>query len=513
MNENREMIVLLDFGAQYAQLIARRIRSAHVYCEIMPYHASAEAIAAKQPKGIVLSGGPASVLTPGSPRCDPGIFELGVPVLGICYGMQLMSVMLGGQAAQPEEREYGKVMVEVDDQDGLLAGLDSAIQTWMSHTLQVVAAPPGFIPTAHTGHCSYAAFEDRQRRFYGLQFHPEVTHTPGGRAIFHNFLFRICGCQGDWLISSFVEQALREIREQVGDKQVLLGLSGGVDSSVVATLLHRAIGDQLTAVFVNHGLMRKNEPEQVISVFRPILGDKLIAVDASQRFINKLAGVTDPETKRKIIGGEFIDVFAEEARKLGKLDFLAQGTIYPDIVESGSATGAVIKSHHNVGGLPADLPFCGIVEPLRLLFKDEVRALGKELGLPDSMVWRPPFSGPGLGIRVIGDITPEKLQIVRESDAIFRQELEAATLEQEASQYFTVLTGVKSVGVMGDERSYDYTIALRAINTEDFMTADWVHLPYDLLDKVSRRIVNEVRHVNRVVYDITSKPPASVEWE
>jgi len=513
VNENREMIVLLDFGAQYAQLIARRVRAAHVYCEILPYHTPAAAIAEKNPKGIIFSGGPASVLEPGAPRCDPGVFSLGVPILGICYGMQLMSVMLGGQVAVPDEREYGKVMVEVDHPAGLLEGAEGSIQAWMSHTLQVILPPQGFVPTAHTAHCSYAAFEDPDRKFYGLQFHPEVTHTPAGRDIFNNFLFRICGCQGDWLISSFVDRAVEQIRRQVGDKQVLLGLSGGVDSSVVATLLHRAVGDQLTAVFVNHGLMRKNEPEQVIGVFRPILGDKLIAVDASERFLAKLAGVTDPETKRKIIGAEFIAVFAEQARKLGKLDFLAQGTIYPDIVESGSSTGMVIKSHHNVGGLPADLPFCGIVEPLRPLFKDEVRALGKELGLPDSMVWRPPFPGPGLGIRVIGDITPEKLQIVRESDAILREEIEAATLEQEASQYFTVLTGLKSVGVMGDERSYDYTVAVRAVNTEDFMTADWVRLPYELLDRVSRRIVNEVRNVNRVVYDITSKPPASVEWE
>ena len=514
MNEKRDLIILLDFGAQYSQLIARRVRSAHVYCEIMPYGTPAAKLAEKEPKGIIFSGGPASVLDEDAPKCDPAVFSLGVPILGICYGMQLMASMLGGTVEVPDDREYGLVNVNVKADGRLLRGLGGDIQAWMSHTLQVSRPPEGFsVLAATTGGCSCAAFENTEKDLYGLQFHPEVTHTPRGNEIFHNFLFDICGCRGDWQMSSYVDQAVKAIREQVGNKNVLLGLSGGVDSSVVAALLHRAVGQQLTAVFVNHGLLRKNEPEEVEKVFRPLLGDKLIVVDASKRFLDKLAGVTDPEAKRHIIGKEFIDVFADTARSLGRLDFLAQGTIYPDIVESGSATGMVIKSHHNVGGLPKDLPFCGIVEPLRPLFKDEVRELGTELGLPEHMVWRPPFPGPGLAIRIIGDITEEKLLITRESDAILREEIVNSGIGREASQYFTVLTGLRSVGVMGDERSYDYTIAIRAVSTDDFMTADWVRIPFDVLDRISRRIVNEVRHVNRVVYDITSKPPASIEWE
>lgn len=513
MDTKHEKIILLDFGAQYTQLIARRVRAAHVYCEIMPYHTPAAAIAAAEPRGIIFSGGPASVLAADAPRCDAKVFDLGLPILGICYGMQLMTDMLGGVVEAPDAREYGKVMIEVDDGGLLLAGMPARFQGWMSHTLQVTRPPAGFVSTAHTQHCAYAAFENRARNFYGLQFHPEVTHTEQGSTVLDNFLRRVCGCRGDWQISSYVEQAVADIRAQVGEKQVLLGLSGGVDSSVVAALLHRAVGDQLTAVFVNHGLMRKNEPAEVEAVFRPRLGDKLIVVDASQRFLDQLAGVADPETKRHIIGKEFIEVFAETARRLGRLDFLAQGTIYPDIVESSSATGMVIKSHHNVGGLPQDLPFCGIVEPLRPLFKDEVRELGIELGLPQDLVWRPPFPGPGLAIRIIGAVDADKLEIVRESDAILRAEIAAAELGREASQYFTVLTGLRSVGVMGDERSYDYTVAVRAVSTDDFMTADWVRIPFAVLDRISRRIVNEVRQVNRVVYDITSKPPASVEWE
>ena len=513
MKEKRDLIVLLDFGAQYSQLIARRVRAAQVYCEIVPYNTPADKIAEMAPKGIIFSGGPASVLDSDSPRCDAKVFDLGVPILGICYGMQLMAHMLKGKVEIPDEREYGHVEVEVTTEGELLKGLQGKIKTWMSHTLQVATPPVGFAILATTSHCDCAAFENSQRHFYGLQFHPEVTHTPRGKEIFHNFLFNICGCSGDWQMKSYADEAVAAIREQVGNKQVLLGLSGGVDSSVVATLLHKAVGDQLTAVFVNHGLMRKNEPEEIEAVFRPLLGDKLIMVDASQRFLSKLVGITDPETKRKIIGSEFIEVFAATARSLGRLDFLAQGTIYPDVVESSSATGTVIKSHHNVGGLPKDLPFCGIVEPLRLLFKDEVRQLGTELGLPEHMVWRPPFPGPGLAIRIIGDITEDKLQIVRESDAVLREEIVASGMGREASQYFTVLTGLRSVGVMGDERSYDYTVAIRAVNTDDFMTADWLKIPYDVLEKISRRIVNEVRHVNRVVYDITSKPPASIEFE
>jgi GMP synthase (glutamine-hydrolysing) len=513
VSASHDLIVLLDFGAQYSQLIARRVRADHVYCEILPYNTSAAEIAAKKPRGIIFSGGPSSVLDAAAPRCDQQIFELGLPILGICYGMQLMAVMLGGKAEIPSGREYGMVEVTVNEEGKLLQGLKGPIKAWMSHTIQVAEPPQGFALLAATPGCGCAAFADQERNFYGLQFHPEVTHTPRGSEIIHNFLYEICGCQGDWQMKSYAEQAIESIRVQVGDKRVLLGLSGGVDSSVTATLLHQAVGNQLTAVFVNHGLMRKNEPQEVEAVFRPRLGKKLIMVDASRRFLDKLSGVCDPEEKRRIIGAEFIAVFAEQARALGQLDFLAQGTIYPDVVESGSATGMVIKSHHNVGGLPKDLPFCGVVEPLRLLFKDEVRQLGLELGLPEQMIWRPPFPGPGLAIRIIGDITTDKLLIVRESDAILREEMADSGLGRAASQYFTVLTGLRSVGVMGDERSYDYTVAVRAVNTDDFMTADWLRIPYEVLDKISRRIVNEVRHVNRVVYDITSKPPASIEWE
>ena len=513
MTKTRDLIVLLDFGAQYSQLIARRVRAEHVYCEIVPYNMPAEQIAAMDPSGIIFSGGPASVLDDDSPRCDDRIFDLGIPILGICYGMQLMAHMLRGKVEIPQQREYGSVEVEVLSEGQLLEGIQGRLQTWMSHTLQVSQPPQGFQILARSEHCDCAVFENQARHCYGLQFHPEVTHTPRGREIFRNFLFKICGCRGDWQMQSYASEAIASIRQQIGDKQVLLGLSGGVDSSVVAALLHRAVGDQLTAVFVNHGLMRKDEPEEIEAVFRPLLGEKLIMVDASQRFLQKLAGITDPETKRKIIGSEFIEVFAQTARSLGHLDFLAQGTIYPDVVESSSATGMVIKSHHNVGGLPQDLPFCGIVEPLRPLFKDEVRQLGAELGLPEHIIWRPPFPGPGLAIRIIGDVTEDKLVIVRESDAILREEIVASGLGRQASQYFTILSGLRSVGVMGDERSYDYTVVIRAVNTDDFMTADWVRIPYDILDKIARRIVNEVRHVNRVVYDITSKPPASIEWE
>ncbi len=509
---NRDIIILLDFGAQYSQLIARRIRAAHVYCEILPYNTSAAVIAAKKPCGIIFSGGPASVLDLNSPRCDESVLDLGVPVMGICYGMQLITVMLGGKVVVPDQREYGKAVLSVG-QGLLFENIDKQTTAWMSHTLQVDQMPSGFRACAATPHCNTAAFENQERRLFGVQFHPEVTHTPQGHQIIHNFIFKICGCNGDWLMSSFAQTAIESIKQEVGDKRVLLGLSGGVDSSVVAALLHKAIGEQLTAVFVDHGLLRQYEREEVESVFRPRLRENLIVIDASKRFMDKLRDVSDPETKRKIIGSEFIEVFRDTALSVGQLDFLAQGTIYPDVVESGSATGMVIKSHHNVGGLPKDLPFCGVIEPLRLLFKDEVRELGTELGLPEEMVWRPPFPGPGLAIRIIGDITEEKLRIVRESDYVLRQEIANSGLGRSASQYFTVLTGLRSVGVMGDERSYDYTIAVRAVSTDDFMTADWLRLPYDILDKISRRIVNEVRNVNRVVYDITSKPPASIEWE
>lgn len=512
MSKERELIILLDFGAQYNQLIARRIRSSKVYCEILPFDTPINDIRAKNPKGIILSGGPASVLEEGSPRCDAGVFNLGVPVLGICYGMQLMAQMLGGKVAVPDEREYGKVHIKVSP-SRLLAGMDKENTAWMSHTLQVEQLPQGFKSIARSAHCPAASMENIEKNFYGVQFHPEVTHTPQGNFVFKNFLYDICGCSGDWQMSAYVEEAVASIRAKVREKKVLLGLSGGVDSAVAAALLNRAIGDQLSCVFVDHGLLRLREREEVEAVFRPRLGENLYVVDASERFLSKLAGVVEPETKRKIIGKEFVEVFSQKALEIGALDFLAQGTIYPDVIESGGGAASVIKSHHNVGGLPKDLPFCGVVEPLRYLFKDEVRALGEELGLPHSMVWRQPFPGPGLAIRIIGEVTAEKLQIVKASDYILREEIDKGGLRGMASQYFTVLTGIRSVGVMGDERSYDYTVALRVVNTNDFMTADWVRIPYDILDTISRRIVNEVRHVNRVVYDITSKPPASIEWE
>ena len=433
-------------------------------------------------------------------------------MLGICYGMQLMAHMLHGRLDTPTEREYGRVFLYTGE-GRLTKGMSKETPVWMSHTFQVMEMPEGFVSTAHSAHCPIAAMEYIEKNFYGVQFHPEVTHTPEGYKIFENFLFDICGCHGDWQMSSYINEAVADIREKVQDKRVLLGLSGGVDSAVAAALLYQAVGDQLTCVFVDHGLLRKNEREEVEEVFRPRMGDNLIVVDAKKRFLDKLSGISDPETKRKIIGKEFIEVFNDSAREVGQLDFLAQGTIYPDVIESGGGAAAVIKSHHNVGGLPKDMPFCGVVEPLRYLFKDEVRKLGEELELPHDMVWRQPFPGPGLAIRIIGDITEDKLEILRESDYILREEIKNNGLTGCASQYFTVLTGLRSVGVMGDERSYDYTIALRVVNTDDFMTADWVRLPYEVLDTISRRIVNEVRHVNRVVYDITSKPPASIEWE
>lgn len=512
MSKERELIILLDFGAQYNQLIARRVRSSKVYCEILPFDTPLNDICARNPKGIILSGGPASVLEEGSPRCDAGVFNLGLPVLGICYGMQLMAQMLGGKVAVPDEREYGKVHIEVSP-SRLLAGMDKENTAWMSHTLQVEQLPQGFKSIASSVHCPVASMENSEKNFYGVQFHPEVTHTPQGNFVFKNFLYDICGCSGDWQMSAYVEEAVANIRAQVGEKKVLLGLSGGVDSAVAAALLNKAIGDQLSCVFVDHGLLRLHEREEVEAVFRPRLGENLYVVDASERFLSKLAGVVEPETKRKIIGKEFVEIFSQKALEIGALDFLAQGTIYPDVIESGGGAASVIKSHHNVGGLPKELPFCGVVEPLRYLFKDEVRALGEELGLPHSMVWRQPFPGPGLAIRIIGEVTAQKLEIVKASDHILREEIDKGGLMGMASQYFTVLTGIRSVGVMGDERSYDYTVALRVVNTNDFMTADWVRIPYDILDTISRRIVNEVRNVNRVVYDITSKPPASIEWE
>ena len=507
-------IVILDFGAQYTQLIARRIREANVFCEVVPYDTSLSEIQARRPAGIILSGGPSSVLDADAPTVDSALYDLGVPVLGICYGMQLTAHLLGGRVERAAQREYGRVRVEMDANSRLLSGMSPASQCWMSHTYHVTQAPAGFKSIAHSDNCAFCAMENAERGIYCVQFHPEVTHSEEGQRVLRNFALDICGCRGDWTMAAFVQDAIKSIRERVGDGRVLLGLSGGVDSSVAAALIQRAIGERLTCVYVDHGFMRKGETEQVVDVFTRLFPVNLVAVDARARFLKQVEGVTDPEQKRKRIGAEFVAVFADEAAKIGAVDFLAQGTIYPDVIESGSVKGsAVIKSHHNVGGLPKDLQFKALLEPLRMLFKDEVRKVGEELGLPSDMVWRQPFPGPGLAIRIIGDITQEKLDIVRESDAILREEVAAAGLDRSVNQYFTVLTGIRSVGVMGDERTYDYTLAIRAVTTDDFMTVDWARLPHELLARVSARIVNEVAHVNRVVFDITTKPPASVEWE
>ena len=513
--QKHETIIILDFGGQYTQLIARRVRENHVYSEVVPWNMPAREIAERHPVGIILSGGPSSVHDANAPQCDPAVFTSGVPVLGICYGMQLTSHMLGGTVERAKEREYGRVSVQMKEQTGLLSGMRPISSCWMSHTWQVSALPGGFRAIAGTENCPVAAMADDEKQIFGVQFHPEVTHTEEGGKLIRNFLYDICHCSGDWTMDAFAESAIRQVREAVGENgTVLLALSGGVDSSVAAALIYRAIGQRLTCVFVDHGLLRKGESEQVCHVFGHLFPVRFIRADASERFFRDLAGVSDPEQKRHIIGRDFIEVFREEAKKLGKLDYFAQGTIYPDVIESGQGTNAaVIKSHHNVGGLPKELGFTELIEPLRMLFKDEVRALGETLGLPKELVWRQPFPGPGLAIRVIGEITPEKVRIVRESDAIFRDEISKAGLERQVNQYFTVLTGVHSVGVMGDERTYDYTIALRAVTTDDFMTADWARLPYDVIATVSSRIVNEVPRASRVVFDVTTKPPASIEWE
>jgi len=510
---NHEMILVLDFGGQYNQLIARRVREAGVYCEVKSYKTSSEEIKKINPKGIVFTGGPASVLDPGAPFCEKEIFELGIPVLGICYGMQLIGKMLGGAVERASAREYGKTPIEFDTSSKLFTGIDNKSSCWMSHTYCVKTLPEGFKISAGTMSCPNAAMDDDSRRIYGVQFHPEVVHTPKGQEVLKNFLYGICGCKGDWVMSSFVEEAVSDIKKKVGSGKVLCALSGGVDSSVAAALVHKAVGKQLICVFVDHGLLRKDEGDQVEEVFTKQFNMNLIRVDASERFLDKLAGVTEPEEKRKIIGKEFIRVFEEEAKKIGEVDFLVQGTIYPDVIESGLGDSAVIKSHHNVGGLPDVVDFKEIIEPLRSLFKDEVRKAGEEIGLPPHIVWRQPFPGPGLAIRIIGDVTEEKLEILREADAIFREEIAEAGLDREIWQYFAVLTGMRSVGVMGDERTYDYTIALRGVTSVDGMTADWAYIPHEVLAKISNRIVNEVKHVNRIVYDITSKPPATIEWE
>ncbi len=512
---DRQTILILDFGGQYTQLIARRVRENHVYSEVVPWSISARDAAERKPVGIILSGGPSSVNDPDAPRCDPGLYSLGVPVLGICYGMQLTAALLGGRVERAAEREYGHVTVSMTEKTPLLQNMKPESVCWMSHTWQVAECPTGFRPVARTANCPVAAMACEERRIYGVQFHPEVTHTEEGKTLLHNFLYAICGCAGDWTMEAYAETAIRQIQEVVGEEgTVLLGLSGGVDSSVAAALIYRAIGKRLTCVFVDHGLLRKGESEQVCDVFSNLFPVRFVRADASARFFEDLAGVTEPEEKRHIIGRDFIEVFRAEAEKLGRLDYFAQGTIYPDVIESGQGTNAaVIKSHHNVGGLPKELGFTELIEPLRMLFKDEVRALGETLGLPSELVWRQPFPGPGLSIRIIGEVTPDKVRIVQESDAILREEIAKAGWDRRINQYFTVLTGIHSVGVMGDERTYDYTIALRAVTTDDFMTADWARLPYDLIAKVSERIVNEVPHASRIVLDVTTKPPASIEWE
>ena len=511
----QELILILDFGGQYTQLIARRVRECHVYSEVVPWTISLSDLLARKPAGVILSGGPSTVQDPSAPMIDPALYEAGIPILGICYGMQMTAHLLGGTVERAKEREYGRVTVRMTDRSGLFGGMKEASSCWMSHTWQIASCPPGFRVIAETDNCPVAAMVNEERKICGVQFHPEVTHTEEGGMLIRNFLFRYCGCSGSWTMNAFADTAVRQIRETVGETgTVLLALSGGVDSSVVAALIHRAIGKRLTCVFVDHGLLRKGESGQVCHVFSHLFPVRFIRADASRRFFDDLKGVTEPEEKRHIIGRDFIEVFKQEAATLGKMDYFAQGTIYPDVIESGQATNAaVIKSHHNVGGLPKELGFTELIEPLRMLFKDEVRALGEALGLPRELVWRQPFPGPGLAIRIIGEVTPEKAEIVRESDAIFREEIAAAGLDRHVNQYFTVLTGIQSVGVMGDERTYDYTIALRAVTTDDFMTADWARLPYDLIARVSARIVNEVPHASRVVLDVTTKPPASIEWE
>jgi len=508
----KEKILILDFGGQYNQLIARRVREQNVYCEVVPFHLSIEEIKEKEATGIILTGGPSSVYAEGAPMCNPEIFDLDIPILGICYGGQLMAHHFGGKVSKSVKREYGKAALKMKAGSPIFKGIPENVNCWMSHTDFIEGAPESFTVTASTESCPVAAMEDQEKKLYALQFHPEVEHSEMGKEMIRNFLYEVADAKGTWTTENYIEEEVQRIRDKAAGRKVLCALSGGVDSSVAAALVHKAIGDDLTCVFVDHGLLRKDEGDWVEKIFKDQFKMNFIRVNAKDRFLDKLKGVSDPEKKRKIIGNEFIYLFQEEAKKIGEIDYLVQGTLYPDIIESGTDTASTIKSHHNVEGLPKDMTF-GLIEPFKYLFKDEVRNVGEELGLPDEIVWRQPFPGPGLAVRVLGEITEEKLHIVREADHIVREEIKKAGLDRDIWQYFAVLPGIQSVGVMGDERTYAHTIGIRAITSSDAMTADWAKIPHEVLDTMSRRIVNEVEDVNRIVYDITSKPPATVEWE